>query len=151
MFDDDVHFPDWATPTEDEVIQNSKLEHLYNHQFGDGRFFQVVFSDENETRIKLAARTLLKITYIKEKDDIEGFEIVKIISNSEKQRVKLSKFNFQQLKAFLHFINSIDLKGINDRRITLSDGSFDLLDSDTKKKLQHYYQVAKAANSSVNY
>ena len=50
--------------TEDDVIQNSKLEHLYNHNFGSGRFFQVVFEDEKEVDIKLASRTLLKIVYL---------------------------------------------------------------------------------------
>jgi len=47
--------------SEDDVIFNSKLEHLYNHEFGEGRFFQVVFSNQDETHIKLASRTLLKI------------------------------------------------------------------------------------------
>lgn len=122
-------------PTEDDVIQNSKLEYLYNHDFGSGRFFQVVFANRNETHINLAPRTLMKIVYIREKDDIEGIEIVKEISGTEKQRIKLSKFNFQQLKSFLSFINSIDLATINDRRIVLADNSFDILDEETKKKI----------------
>ena len=92
------------TATEDDVIQNSKLEHLYNHDFGSGRFFQVVFEDEKEVHIKLASRTLLKVVYLTEKDDLEGLEIIKMVSNSEKQRLKLSKFNLQQLKSFLSFI-----------------------------------------------
>jgi hypothetical protein len=121
--------------TEDDVIQNSKLEHLYNHDFGSGRFFQVVFSDENETHVKLASRTLMKIVYIREKDNIEGIEIVKEVSGAEKQRIKFSKFDFQQLKSFLGFINSIDLATINDRRIVLADNSFDILDEEAKKKI----------------
>lgn len=122
-------------PTEDDVIFNSKLYHLYNHKFDEGRFFQVIFSDENQTHIKLASRTLLKIVYIKEKDDIEGFEIIKVISNKETQRVKLSKFNFQQLRSFLEFISSIDLKGIVERRINLSPDTFDILDKTTRQKV----------------
>lgn len=121
--------------TEDDVIQNSKLEHLYNHDFGSGRFFQVVFSDENETHIKLAARTLMKIVYLREKDNIEGIEIIKVVSDEERQRIKFSKFDFQQLKSFLSFIESVDLATINDRRIVLADNSFDVLDDETKKKI----------------
>lgn len=121
--------------TEDDVISNSKLEHLYNHDFGNGRFFQVVFSDKNETHIKLASRTLMKIVYLREKDNIEGIEIVKEVSGDEKQRIKFSKFDFQQLKSFLSFIDSIDLATINDRRIVLADNSFDVLDEETKKKI----------------
>lgn len=121
--------------TEDDVILNSRLEHLYNHEFGEGRFFQVVFSDHNETQIKFAARTLIKIVYLKEKDNIDGIEIIKTIDGKDKQRLKLSKFNLQQLKAFLDFINSIDLKGISERRIGLADNTLNKLDVETKKKL----------------
>lgn len=123
------------TATEDDVIQNSKLEHLYNHDFGSGRFFQVVFEDEKEVHIKLANRTLLKVVYLTEKDDIEGLEIVKMVSNMEKQRLKLSKFNLQQLKSFLSFIEKLDLKVITERRITLADDSLDVLDAETRKKV----------------
>ncbi len=132
MDDFDDCFP---AVTEEEVIFNLKLEHLYNHEFGDGRFFQVVFSNENETHIKLASRALLKIVYIKEKDDIEGLEIIKSVSGKNKERVKFSKFNLQQLRCFLDFINSIDLKGVSNRRISLADGSLDILDNETKKKI----------------
>lgn len=121
--------------TEDDVINNSRLEHLYNHDFGSGRFFQVVFSDENETHIKLASKTLMKVIYIRDNDDIEGVEIVKSISNIDKQKISFSKFNFQQLICFLEFINSLDLKTVSERRIVLADNSLDILDSETKKKL----------------
>jgi len=121
--------------SEEDVILNSRLEHLYNHDFGSGRFFQVVFEDENEVHIKLAPKTLMKIIYIRDNDDIEGIEIVKIVSNTEKQKLAFSKFNFQQLKCFLEFINSLDLKSISERRITLADDSFDILDYETKKKI----------------
>ena len=121
--------------TDEDVILNSKLEHLYNHEFGDGRFFQVIFSDENETHIKLAARTCLKVVYLKEKDDIEGFEIIKIVSKKEKERVKLSKFNLEQLTCFLEFIKELDFKDVTKRRISLADDELSVLDSDTKAKI----------------
>ena len=121
--------------TEDDVILNSKLEHLYNHEFDKGRFFQVVFSNETETHIKLATRTLMKVVYYKEKDDIESLEIIKQVSEVDKEKIKFSKFNFQQLKCFLEFIGTIDLKGVSERRIVLSDNSLDILDLDTKKKI----------------
>jgi hypothetical protein len=41
---------------------------------------------------------MLKVIYIKDQDDIEGFEIIKLVNEAEKERVKLSKFNFAQLK-----------------------------------------------------
>ena len=121
--------------TDEDMILNSKLEHLYNHEFGDGRFFQVVFSDEDETHIKLAARTCLKVVYLKEKDDIEGFEIIKLVSDKEKERVKLSKFNLEQLTCFLEFIKELDFKDVTKRRISLADDELSVLDSETKAKI----------------
>lgn len=122
-------------PSEEEVIRNSKLEHLYNHSFSSGRFFQVVFSDESSTDIKLAPRTMLRVVYLKEKDDIEGIKITKLVSNEETETVNFSKFNIEQLRCFLDFINTIDLKGISNRRICLSDDSLNVLDSKTKRKV----------------
>lgn len=121
--------------SEEDIILNSKLEHLYNNDFGDGRFFKVIFSDENKTHIKLAARTCIKVVYLKEKDDIEGFEIIKLVSNKEKERVKLSKFNLEQLTCFLEFIKELDFKTVNKRRISLADDELSILDADTKVKI----------------
>lgn len=122
-------------PTEEEIIQNSRLEQLYNHEFEQGRFFQAVFEDPTEVHFRLAPRTMMKVVYLPDKDDIEGIEIVKLVEDEEVQRVKFSKFNFQQLKMFLQFISSIDLKGISERRIALADDTLDVIDADTRKKI----------------
>jgi hypothetical protein len=108
---------DHFKPSEEEIIKTSKTNRLYSHEFEAGRFFQVVHEDENSATIRFAPRTMLKIIYIKDQDDIEGFEIIKVVNNKETQRVKLSKFNFAQLKAFLAFISEIDLKGITEKRL----------------------------------
>ncbi|WP_219703461.1 Shedu immune nuclease family protein [Marinomonas lutimaris] len=121
--------------TDEDVILNSRLEHLYNHDFGGGRFFQVIFSDQNETHVKLAARTSFKVIYLKDKDNIEGFEIIKVVSGKEKERVKLSKFNLEQLTCFLEFIQELDFKDITKRRISLADDELSILDSETKAKI----------------
>lgn len=106
-------------PTEREVIENSKTNRLYSNDFGEGKFFQVVHEDEYSSTIKFAPRTMLKIVYLNEKDDISGFEIVKLISNNETQRVKLNNVNFQQMKDFLSFISEIDLGDVTERRLKI--------------------------------
>lgn len=121
--------------TEEDVIANSRLEHLYNHEFERGRFFQVVFEDEKEVHIKLAPRTLMKVTYIKENNDIEGLSITKLVDGEDKQTLKFSKFNLQQLQTFLQFIDEIDLGTVSKRRVQLADDSLDVIDSETKKKI----------------
>jgi len=122
----------FKTPEED-VIWGSIPDRLYSHEFEKGRFFQVVHEDEKGFEIKLAPRTMLKAVYIKEKNDIEGFEIIKI-SNVKTEKVLLSKFNFLQLKSFLAFISEIDLKGITERRLKIFDDQE--LDSDTIKSVK---------------
>lgn len=122
-------------PTEEDVIRNSKLETLYNHTFEKGRFFQVIFSDEREFHIQLAPRTMMKVVYLKDKDDIEGIKLCKLVSGQEKQVIEFSKFNMQQLKTFLNFIQELDLQGVAERRIRLSEDSMDILDAETKQKI----------------
>ncbi len=122
-------------PSEEDVIRNSKLETLYNHKFEKGRFFQVIFEDDNEIHVQLAPRTIMKVVYLREKNDIEGIKLCKLVNGQEKQSIDLSKFNMQQLKTFLQFIQELDLKGIADRRIKLSEDSMDVLDAETKQKI----------------
>lgn len=121
-------------PSEEEIINTCKTNRLYSHEFEAGRFFQVVHEDENGATIRFAPRTMLKIIYLKEQDDIEGFELIKLVNESEKERVKLSKFNFAQLKEFLRFISEIDLKGITARRLKILDDQE--LDSDSIRSVK---------------
>lgn len=120
--------------SEEEVIWGSIPDRLYSHEFEKGRFFQVVHEDEKGFEIKLAPRTMLKAVYLNDKDDIEGIEIIKSVSGNDTERVKLSKFNFAQLKSFLAFISEIDLKGITERRLKIFDEQE--LDIDTVKSIK---------------
>jgi len=120
--------------TEEDVVLNSKPNTLYWHEFEKGRFFQVVHQDEDGFAIKLAPTTMFKAVYIKDQDDIEGIEIIKVVGAIEKQKVSFSKFNFAQLKAFLSFISQIDLKGISEKRLKIVGGQE--LDEPTIKTLK---------------
>lgn len=114
-------FGNYSKPTEEEIISGSIPNRLYWHEFEQGRFFQVVYQDDSGFEVKLASRTMLKAVYIKSSDNIEGIEIIKLVGGKETQKIKLSKFNFAQLKAFLAFLNEIDLKGISEKRLKLFD------------------------------
>lgn len=107
--------------SEEHIVLNSRPNFLYSHDFGRGRFFQIVHNDEDGFGVRLAPKTMLKVIYLKEKDDIEGFEIIKVVAGEETQRVVLSKFNFQQVGAFLEFISAIDLKAISETRLRIAD------------------------------
>lgn len=114
-----------TNPSEEDIIRNSKTNTLYMTDFGEGRFFKVVHEDENGFTTKFASQTMLKVIYLKKQEDIEGFEIIKIVRGAETQKVKLSKFNFAQLRSFLKFINEIDLKNVTERRLKILDGDLD--------------------------
>ncbi len=136
------------TTTEEDIIINSKTDHLYSHDFGNGKYFQVVYQDENGFEIKIAPRTMFKVVYIKSKEDINSFEIIKLTKTSEngtfeeKQRVNLSGFEMAQLSAFSKFISSIDLKSISERKIKLSSsGELENIDEKTKKQIITFLQT----------
>lgn len=107
-------------PSEEEIVRTSIPNRLYWHEFEKNRFFQVVHQDESGFDIKLAPKTMFKVKYLIDKDDIEGFELIKV-SNIATQKVSISKFNFAQLKEFLRFISEIDLKGIKAKRLKILD------------------------------
>lgn len=120
-------------PTQEEIINTSIPNRLYWHEFENNRFFQVVHQDKMGFDIKLAPKTMLKVKYLIDKGDIEGFKVIKV-SNIATQKVSLSKFNFAQLKAFLTFISEIDLKGITEKRLKILDDQE--LDSDTIRSVK---------------
>lgn len=95
----------------------------------------MVHDDKDGFVVKLASRTMLKVVYVTGKEDIEGFHIIKVVPGKPTQRVVLSKFNFQQVAAFLDFISKkVDLKAITERRLRLSDE--DSLDADTVRRVK---------------
>lgn len=109
-------------PSEEEIINNMKPDHLYSHSFGNGRYFQIVHENEEGLTVKVAERTLLKVTYIKDNSDINGLEIIKLIKGTPKQTLKLSNYNLAQIKASLDLLSTLNLDEIEERKIRLADG-----------------------------
>ncbi|MBD8019096.1 Shedu anti-phage system protein SduA domain-containing protein [Kaistella pullorum] len=129
-----------------EIIDNFKLEQLYNHEFENSRFFKVVFADNENTTIQLSSKTFMQIKYLPSRNDIEGLDIIKIIGGKESQKISFSKFNFAQLELFLNFIHDLDLSTVAERRLKLADNSLDILDDETKKKIATLLQGADGAD-----
>ncbi len=106
--------------SEAEIIDNHQTDTLYTHDFGKGRYFQVVHQDKDGFEIKLGAKTMLKAVYIYEKDDLRGLTVIKIVGKEEKQRVDFNDFNLEQLRAFLTFLKTTPLKDIKETKLSLS-------------------------------
>ncbi len=129
--------------TEDDVINNSKPNHLYTHDFNKGKYFSVVYENQEGATLQVSAKIQLKIVYIYDKDTISGFEITKLREYNKqdgyqetKEKINLSSFDLSDIVSFAKFISEVDLKGISERRIKLGGESFDELDDETKKKLK---------------
>ena len=129
--------------TEDDVINNSKPNHLYTHDFSKGKYFSVVYENQEGATLQVSAKIQLKIVYIYDKDTISGFEITKLREYNKqdgyqetKEKINLSSFDLSDIVSFAKFISEVDLKGISERRIKLGGESFDELDDETKKKLK---------------
>lgn len=129
--------------TEDEVLVNSKTNHLYAHAFEKGKYFYVVHENNENATLQITSRMRLQIVYIHDKDKISGFEITKLRQfkkengyEQTKEKLNLSTADLGDIISFAKFIAEVDLKGISERRIKLGGESFDELDEDTKKKLK---------------
>jgi hypothetical protein len=134
-----------ANNTKAEIIDNYKLEQLYNHSIENGRFFKVVFANDNELNIQLSTKTYMQIKFLPSRNDIEGLDIIKIVGGKETQKISFSKFNFAQLELFLNFIHDLDLSTISERRLKLAENSLDILDNETKKKISTLLQGNEGA------
>ncbi|MCS7474845.1 Shedu immune nuclease family protein [Myroides odoratimimus] len=134
-----------SKPNYTEIIDNYKLEQLYNHKIENGRFFKIVFANDEKTAIQLASKTFMQIKYLPSRNDIEGLDIIKIVNGKESQKVSFSKFNFAQLELFLNFIHDIDLSTVAERRLKLADNSLDILDEETKKNISTLLQGNEGA------
>lgn len=134
-----------SKPNTAEIIDNFKLEQLYNHEIENGRFFKVVFADNDSTNIQLAPKTFMQVKYLPSRNNIEGIDIIKIVDGKESQKVSFAKFDFAQLELFLNFIHDIDLSTVSDRRLKLADNSLDILDEETKKKVSTLLQGSEGA------
>lgn len=134
-----------ANSTKAEIIDNYKLEQLYNHSIENGRFFKVVFANDDELNIQLSTKTYMQIKFLPSRNDIEGLDIIKIVGGKETQKISFSKFNFAQLELFLNFIHDLDLSTISERRLKLAENSLDILDEETKKKISTLLQGNEGA------
>lgn len=128
---------------EDEVLVNSKTNHLYTHGFEKGKYFYVVHENSEGATLQISSRMQLKIVYIYDKDKISGFEITKLRQfkkengyEQTKEKLNLSTADLGDIMSFAKFIAEVDLQGISERRIKLGGESFDELDDETKRKLK---------------
>jgi hypothetical protein len=141
---------EYLDPKDADYVANYKPDHLYTHEFGNkaGKYLSVVTEHEDgspkEVDYEYAPdRYKLRLTYIKERNDINEVLITKYRYSRKKEwkmleteGVRLDWFSFQKLFGLLQFLSSLDLPNIDARRITLAEDGLGDIDADTKRKIK---------------
>lgn len=148
-------YDDWSKlePTEEEIAGNSATDVLYASNFSSGKGKYLNFYVASEDDFLVSPQIKLKVTvgYIKDKKDInrvviEKFRLKKGVWEKAGEKLALSSFSFEKVMSFISFLKKLDLDGISDRRIGLSDDSFIKLDEETKKKIATLLTTAEGEN-----
>jgi hypothetical protein len=150
-----THDEDDQMPTEAEIVDNHRLDHLYTNAFrdGSGKYFTVVSSDEAGVPTVIEAdhpypvrnKIKTRLTFIKSEEGghIKEIEIkrFKYYANKgyveQQEGVTFSFPYFVGLVGFLQSISKLNLNDITERRIPLHNGPG--LDEETRKQ---FYTLA---------
>ncbi|WP_218688874.1 Shedu immune nuclease family protein [Psychrobacter sp. BF1] len=118
---------DITKPSDEEIIFNSKLDTIYQHQFEGGKCFSIIseeiLQDKQIYLIKIASRTQIKIIFSNGSNEARTFEIVKFVRGQEKESVRLSNICTSQLKTFLAFLIDIDIGNFHQKQTVLSSNN----------------------------
>ncbi|MFH1523307.1 MAG: Shedu immune nuclease family protein [Patescibacteria group bacterium] len=143
-------------PSESDIAFNSNLDTLYTHEFKnqEGKFLNIVTEDEEtglpkeiDINFPYPKRNRIKITltFIKKQKDINSisFKKFKHYKNDgwqevETEQITFSYFTFKKLIAFLRFLSDLNLEGINERKIALSNDDLSEIDNETKSKIKTF-------------
>ncbi|MBR3353468.1 DUF4263 domain-containing protein [Candidatus Saccharibacteria bacterium] len=110
----------------DETLLFRDDDKIYVADFPKGRYITKTFTSNElpeEGDFKVSPKVSVRITYIKEKNDLRGIEIKKI-GGKEKQRLILSSFDFKMLLATLKFFSEIDLASVANKSFILDESIF---------------------------
>jgi hypothetical protein len=108
------------TKSSEEIISKSLPNTLYQHRLNQGNFFRIVHediqADSTEHIIQLAAKTEIKVFHSHKSTEVRKLEITKIVNGKEKDKVSLSISCLDQFRAFLNFINEIDVNNYPEKK-----------------------------------
>ncbi|API86666.1 Shedu immune nuclease family protein [Francisella uliginis] len=107
-----------------EIINNSRVETLYKSEDSNGNKYLNVVYYEDEQAIQFSPRVLFQVVHNDNKNDLKSLKIYQYNYHSKEVKdITFSNFSFGQLRAFLRFLDEINIDSINERKISLSNGS----------------------------
>lgn len=106
-------------PRDVEIARTSLINTLYNHIHKQNLRFLTTYIDEPETLdIQTTSRLKFQITCIK--NNINSFKITKFDRTKEVESLTFSKVTLSNIINFLELISSLDIKDIDQRKISLN-------------------------------
>lgn len=123
-----------------EIIENSHSDKLYMNDFGNGKFFNVTVINKDQFNIELTSKTQITLTFIKDKSDIQGMKITKVIDGQIKGELNISCLDLNQLKLFAEFIGTLNLNEVTERKTMLPYKSNHILAEDVELILSEIFK-----------
>ncbi|MBL8005281.1 MAG: DUF4263 domain-containing protein [Candidatus Kapabacteria bacterium] len=123
-----------SKPTTQEIILNSLTDQLYCNDQKKIKFFSVVFDDKIELELNISAKTQIKVTYVKDHDDLKGLEITRIKSNSVVERINFSMFTLHHLIEFTEILSNIDFANHTEKKVPIHRK----IDADSVEKIKQF-------------
>jgi hypothetical protein len=136
---------------DERQIEGAKPNTIYPEALGGATVFRVVFQDDQGFDIQTAAKTMVRVRYLEAEEELDGIEIIKTVRDAVSERLVLSKFTFQQLRAFLEFVSKTPrLSEILEKRISLADANGDGKFEDQVRALLMREGSAELIQSLIN-
>ena len=119
----------------DPFIDFKDDDKLYVSDFGNGKYISKTFTphDNDIDEFSISPKIQVRLTYIYEKDDLKGVNIVK--TGGKRQELQLSAYDFKMLLATLAYFSQLDFKSIVSGSIILDKSITKANKADIKKFL----------------
>ncbi|MDR2772641.1 MAG: DUF4263 domain-containing protein [Elusimicrobiota bacterium] len=105
-----------------QITSNRKEGKIYVADFKNntGKYISSVFDSDNpvDVVLQISPKVNVRISYIFEKNDIRGLQLIKTNGRSE-EKMTLSSFDGKNILALLQLFSQIDLNGIANESIVL--------------------------------
>ncbi len=109
---------------EAEIIANKKANRIYvaDFQSGEGKYISTVIGEDShnfDLKARISPKVEVRITYITNKNRIEGVKISKLKKDGNIQEINLSTLTFEGILGLLKIFSNLDLNSINNRALVL--------------------------------
>jgi hypothetical protein len=133
------------TPSRAEILANHKPDHLYTHSTEKVKFYKLVTEDGPTATYQVGSRTAMQVVQKIQSGELESLELIKIVNNEERERIRLQNFTLERLHGFLELLSGLDLAGHDARRAIIVDEQLSDLDQATRDSIMEMLSGVKGS------